>query len=92
MKTETDEETQSRRNTLAEILLTAVLESGVTDRGYPSGAPVTDRTLKVRGWLTQNPVADLYFRLLDINPTVACERLRRTWNAAAPHGGCTRHG
>lgn len=80
-----NEETQSRRNALAEILLRAVLESGVTDRGYPSDAPVTGRTLKARCWLTQNPVADLYFRLLDINPVAASERLRRTWNVV-PHG------
>ena len=80
-----NEETQSRRDVLAEILLRAVLESGVTDRGCPSDTPVTGRTLKARCWLTQNPVADLYFRLLDINPGAASDSLRRTWGMV-PHG------
>ncbi len=89
----TAEEARARRNALAEILLHAVLASGVTERGYPAPVPVTVEVLGARRWLTANPIADLYFRLLDIDPEAAGERLRRTWaKGAAAHGGCTQHG
>ena len=92
MTADTNEQAQARRNALAEILLHAVLASGVTDRGYPAPVPVTVEMLGARRWLTANPIADLYFRLLGIDPEAAGERLRRTWAKGVAHGGCTRHG
>jgi hypothetical protein len=73
---------KEQRNFIASVLLDAVNESlAENDAGKRFKDIHWDKVDKARKYLLNNPIAHLYFILLDINIDAALGRLQRKWEA-----------